>query len=149
MGHGDHNCVYLLPTYKTVLKREKVTSKDIKIWTEDSVQCLQECFECTNWNMFVDACDGDLDELADVTCSYAAFCRDMIITSKKVKMYPNNKPWVTKSVKSSIQAKKLAFKQGTALEIQSATKDMTIEILRAKQNYKEKLENNMAANKLG
>ena len=59
--------------------------------------------------MFVDACGGDLDELADVTCSSAAFCRDMIIPCKKVKIYPNNRPWVTKSVKASIQAKKLAF----------------------------------------
>lgn len=44
LGHGDHSCVHLLPTNKTVLKREKVTIRDTKIWTEDSVQCLQECF---------------------------------------------------------------------------------------------------------
>lgn len=58
---------------------------------EESVRCLQECSDCTNWNMFVKACGGDLDELADVTCSYSAFCRDMIIPCKRVKIYPNNK----------------------------------------------------------
>ena len=149
MGCGDHNCVYLLPTYKTVLKREKATFKEIKTWTEDSIVRLQGCFECTDWNVFVDACGDDLDELTDVTCSYAAFCRDMIIPSKKVKIYPNNRPWVNKSVKSSIQAKKNAFKQGSIYDIQSATKNMKIEILKAKKNYKEKLEHNMATNKLG
>ncbi len=65
------------------------------------------------------------------------------------KIYPNNKPWVTKSVKSSIQAKKLAFKHGAAPELHTATKELKIEILRAKQNYKLKLENKMATNNLG
>lgn len=52
-----------------------------------------------------------MDALADVTCLYVAFCRDMIIPCKQVRIYPNNKPWVTKSVKSSIQNKRLVFKQ--------------------------------------
>jgi hypothetical protein len=34
LGHGDHNCVYLIPTYRTVLKREKVYTRDIQNWTE-------------------------------------------------------------------------------------------------------------------
>ena len=74
--------------------------------------------------MFIEASGGDLDELANVTCSYATFCRDMIIPSKRIKMYSNNKPWVTKSVKSSIQTKKRAFKHGTASELYEATKDV-------------------------
>lgn len=101
LGRGDHSCVLLLSTYRTVLKREKVTTKDIKIWTEDSVQCLQKCFESTNWNIFADACDGDLNKLADVTCSYAAFCKH-ITPCKSVKIYLNNRSWLTKSIKSSI-----------------------------------------------
>lgn len=137
-----------MPTYKTVLKREKVSVKDIKNWTEESVQCLQACFDCTNWDMFIEACGGDL-ELADVTCSYAAFYRNMIIPYKRVKNYSNNKPWATKSVKSSIQAKKLAFKLGTASELYTTTKYMKIQILKAKQDYKITLENKMAANNLG
>lgn len=91
LGSADHNCVFLLPTYRTVLRREKVQTKDVKVWTEDSVLCLQECYNCTDWNMFRESCDDDLDELTDVTCSYVSFCRDMIIPSKTVKIYPNNK----------------------------------------------------------
>ena len=91
-----------------VLKREKAQTKDIKDWTEESVLCLQECYDCTDWDMFKQSCGDYLDKLVDVTCSYAAFCRDMIIPCKPVKIYPNNKPWVTKSVKSSIQKKKQA-----------------------------------------
>lgn len=70
--------------------------------------------------MFIEAYGDSTDELYDVTCSYAAFFRDMIIPCKQVKIYTNNKPWVNKSVKSSIQAKKLAFKHGAASELQLA-----------------------------
>lgn len=56
MGCVVNNCVYLLPIYKTVLKREMITLKEIKTWTEDSVLCLQGCYECTDWDVFIDAC---------------------------------------------------------------------------------------------
>lgn len=151
LGSADHNCVFLLPTYRTVLRREKVQTKDVKVWTEDSVLCLQECYNCTDWNMFRESCDDDLDELTDVTCSYVSFCRDMIIPSKTVKIYPNNKPWVTKSVKSSIEYKRRVFKldEFTDLHKQAATRGLKVEILKAKKNYKVRLESQMADNKLG
>lgn len=90
-----------------------------------------------------------MDELTDVVCSYAVFCRDMLIPCKRVKIYPNNKPWVTKSVKSSIRKKTLAFQQGEASGVHTATKELKAEILKAKQNYKDTLENKMASNSLG
>ncbi len=99
--------------------------------------------------MFIKSCGDDLDHLVDVTCSYVAFCRDMIIPCKRVKVYPNNKPWVTKSVKSSIQENKLVFKQGVPSDLHIATKELKIEIQKAKQTYKSELENKMAANNLG
>lgn len=82
LGAAEHNCMHLLPIYKTVLKREKAKTKDIKNWTEESVLCLQECYDCTDWDMFKQSCGDDLDKLVDVTCSNAAFCRDIIIPCK-------------------------------------------------------------------
>lgn len=72
LGSADHNCVLLLPTYKSVLKREKIQTKEVKIWSEESIACLQGCFECTDWEMFKDSCK-DIDELTDVVCSYFTF----------------------------------------------------------------------------
>ena len=46
----------------------------------------------------LNTCD-DLHQLTDVCCSYAVFCKDMIIPRKTVNIYPNNKPWVTRAVK--------------------------------------------------
>lgn len=95
--------MHLLPTYKTVLKRHKAQVRVIKDWTDESILCLQDCFDCTDWEMFKKSCGDDLNEWTDVTCSYIAFCRDMIVPCKQVKIYPNNKPWITKTVKDSLQ----------------------------------------------
>lgn len=149
LGSADHNCVYLLPSYKTVLKRENTRTRDVKVWSEDSILSFQECFSCTDWNIFVHSCGDDLDELVDVTCSYMAFCRDMIIPCKRVKIYPNNKPWVSVSVKACIQRKAMAFKNGSASDLHSATKELKMEIIKSKHKYKLDLESKMAANNLG
>lgn len=85
-GSADHNCVHLLPTYNTALKREKVQIKEVKVWSDESELCLQECFNCTDWDMFKQS-TGDLDEVTDVICSYVTFCRDIIVSSKRVKKF--------------------------------------------------------------
>ena len=65
--------MYLLPTYQTVLKRQKAQTREMKYWTDESVLRLQDCFDCTDWEMFKQSCGDDLNELTDVTCSYIAF----------------------------------------------------------------------------
>ena len=90
--------MHLLPTYQTVLKRQKAQIREIKDWTDESVLCLQDCLHCTDWEMLKQSCGDDLNELTDVTCSYVAFCRDMIVPRKRVRIYPNNKPWITKRI---------------------------------------------------
>ena len=143
LGSADHNCVHLLPIYKTALKKERVQTRDVKVWTEDSTLCLQECFDCTDWDTFKNTCD-DLDELTDVCCSYAVFCKDMIIPSKTVKMYPNNKPWVTSAVKGGLVKKRLAFQQGSLADQHAASRELKTEISKAKNAYKSKMEDKAA-----
>lgn len=75
--------------------------------------------------MFKQPCGKDFDSLMDIKCSYIAFYRDMIIPGKEVRMYGNNKPWVTKSVKSSIQRSKLAFEEATASNLTISTLTLT------------------------
>lgn len=140
--------MYLLPKYKTLLEREKVQTKEVKIWSEDSELTLQACFDCTDWDMFKQSC-GDLDELADVVCSYTTFCRDMIVATKTVKVYPNNRPWVNNSIRSCLYKKRLALCTGTAADLHLATKELKAEIGKAKQKYKSDLENKLANNNLG
>ena len=103
IGDANHNTVHLVPIYKCVLKRAKCVKRQVKVWTEDSVARLQDCFDSTNWDVFWDSCDS-LDELTDVVTSYVSFCVDTVM--KKSKVFPNNKPWVSKHLKKVLNKKK-------------------------------------------
>ena len=72
------------------------------------MESLRGCFDCTDWDVLYDDC-ADLDSNVDVCSGYISFCVDNIVPTKTVKIYPNNKPWVTKDVKSLLNRKKAAL----------------------------------------
>ena len=52
-----------------------------------------------------------IDQATDVITSYIRFCEDNIVSKKSIKIFPNNKPWVTKRIKNILNEKKLLFSQ--------------------------------------
>lgn len=112
LGSSDHNIVHLLPTYKSVLQRER----RVDIWSDESSLALQGCFDCADWSVFQDSSD-DIHELTDALCSYIQFCKDTVIPSMKVKVYPNNKPRVSSELKNVISQRNAAFNCGNVLKV--------------------------------
>lgn len=141
LGASYHNSIFLLPTYSPCFTRQEREEKTIKIWTEDSISSLQACFDCTDWQGFFDACGDNIDELTETVSSYVTFCIDSVIPSKQVVIFPNNKPWVTKVLKSAINKKKNIFFTGNPQEKKAVAKEVKAEIAKAKAKYKEKIEN--------
>ena len=45
----------------------------------------------------------------NIVSAYVKYCVDEVIPSKNVLIYPNNKPWVSKELKSVINKKKKCF----------------------------------------
>lgn len=62
LGLSDHNVVYLVPVYKTVLKRTKPERRLVPVWSDEAAQELLDCYSCTDWDLFKEAC-SNLDEL--------------------------------------------------------------------------------------
>jgi len=59
--------------------------------------------------MLLDSCDN-IHDATDVRSDYITVCEDMIIPKKTVKVYPNNKPWVSsKSLKKKTLNEKITF----------------------------------------
>ena len=87
---------------------------------------LRGCFECTLWNVLTD--DSDLDNNVEVVSDYINFCEDMIIPKKEVKCYPNNKPWVTKGLKETINKKKSALAKKDKLALKTVGNELKIQI---------------------
>lgn len=138
-GASYHDSVYLMPVYKPVFRRLEREERTVKIWSEASISSLQACFECTDWQSFYDGCD-DMNELTDTVSSYITFCVDSVIPSKKVVIFPNNKPWVTKELKSVINKKKRIFYSGNPLEKKAVSREVKVEIRKAKMKYRNKIE---------
>ena len=111
LGSSDHNIVQLLPAYKQLLKTGTVEEKTVTLWNDEGIEQLRGCFECTNWDCFYDSCSS-LSELTDTVTEYMNFCMNMILPKKIVKIYPNEKPWMTKEVRLLLKAKKQAFQSG-------------------------------------
>lgn len=148
LGSADHNCVHLIPANRTCLQRGKVDTRQVKVWSEEATLALQGCLDCTLWEEFVKS-SRDIDELTEVVSSWVAYCEDTIIPNKVVKIYPNNKPWVSKQLKDLLKKKKLVFRQNNLQELHSIQKEIKREIKRAKWDYKLKVEYKLSNNLLG
>ncbi len=121
LGKSDHNVIHLLPKYKAVVKRTKPVTKEIRVWPNKSKEQLRDCFIDTNWDIFFESCQ-DLDELTDTITSYIKFCEDYVLETKTMKIFPNNKSWVSKQLKTCLNERKVAFCSGN-LELMQEKKE--------------------------
>lgn len=81
LGGADHNCVQLIPSYRTALRRGKTLIKHVKNWTEEAILSLKGCFDCTDWGMFKESCTN-INDLTDVVSCYVSYCVDNVIPDK-------------------------------------------------------------------
>ena len=132
IGDADHNTVRLVPIYRCLLKRAKCVRRHVKVWNEDSIARLQDCFDCTNWDVFRDSCDS-LGELTDVVTSHVYFCVDTVIPVQKRKVYQKNKPWVSKQLKKVLNEKKRAYFQADLSERREVQRTIRSEIRKARE----------------
>jgi hypothetical protein len=144
LGTSDHNSIQLVPAYKQKIKSTKPVTKCVKSWTEDAVLELQGCFDCTNWDIF-ETTSTNLEEMTDVVTDYINFCVDNIVPDKTIKIFPNNKPWVTKELKSVLVQKKRAFCSGNKTKVKSIQRDIKRLTRKCKLEYKEKIEERFRA----
>ena len=66
------------------------------------------------------------------------FCEDCVVPRKTVKIYANNKPWVTKKIKRILNMKKRAFLKQDEDEMKRVQRELKAEIWRGKEEYKGK-----------
>lgn len=121
------------------MKREKPIVKTIMVWDRESEDKLRNCFETTDWDMFFDLC-RDPHELTDRITSYIQFSEKSIINTKEVRVFPNNKPWLTKDMKRCLNDKKMAFLRGDTEGVKNKRKELRAKIQMAKMDFKYKVE---------
>ena len=139
IGQSDHQAIHLVPSYLPVIKSNPVVKKSVKIWSKESTDELKACFECTNLEEFIDS-SSSVEEATTVISDYIVFCEEMIIPKKDIKVYPNNKPYISKSIKDSLLEKKVALKTGDRVEKKRVLQKVRSEIREEKEKYKKRVE---------
>lgn len=84
--------------------------------------------------MFKESCSY-IDELTDVVSSWISYCESHVIPDKTVKVYPNSKPWVSKSLKSLLQEKKRAFMEGNSTQLHEVKLGQGITSIKTKSGH--------------
>ena len=127
------------------MKRSTPINTVSREWNTDTAERLQSCLDCTDWSVFMDSADS-LDEAADTITAYIRFCVDSLIPSKKVKIYPNNKPWVSSELKQLLQDKRKAFIDVNNSSVKELQTKINRQITKFKHEYKCKLERDFQQN---
>ena len=110
LGRADHNVIHLLPKFCQLLKRVKPRLVTVRCWTDDAVESLRGCFDCTDWDLLSDPL-APLDTRIDVVTDYMKFCLDNVIPHAVRKVYSNSKPWFTSYIHSLLKEKCHAFRE--------------------------------------
>ena len=139
LGRADHNVIQLLPKYRQLLKRVKPRLLTVRRWTDDAVESLRGCFDCTDWDLLSDPSDP-LDTRVDVITDYMKFCLDNVIPHTVKKVYPNSKPWFTSHIHLLLKEKRQVFREKNLSKLDELNRVIRSEMRKSKLAYKEKVE---------
>ncbi|KAI3361548.1 hypothetical protein L3Q82_013696, partial [Scortum barcoo] len=109
------------------------TTRTVQVWTEEASSALQDCFECTDWEVFKEG--TDLDGYTSSVLSYLKFCTDAVLPTKTIKVFPNQKPWLNSTVKPLLKACDSAYRSGDKLAYSIARKELKKGIKLAKSSH--------------
>ena len=85
-------------------------TRSIKKWSEEADALLQDCFASTDWNMFRDSSDGNEEYITSVI-GFINKCINDVVPKVTISTYPNQKPWITGSIRTELKARDAAFKE--------------------------------------
>ena len=107
---SDHNAILLIPAYNQKLKQEVPVTWSITKWSDEAGAKLQDCFACTDWNIFQNSSNG-IEEYTTSVTALINKCIDDVVPTVTVCTYPNQKPWITGNIHTELKDRAAAFKE--------------------------------------
>ncbi|KAK0148991.1 RNA-directed DNA polymerase from mobile element jockey [Merluccius polli] len=144
LGKSDHNLIHLQPLYKPKVQRLPFATRTFRKWTPGADEALRDCFESTDWSVLQSG--EDLEEDTHCITDYLNFCMDVVVPTRTVRCFPNNKPWITSNVKSLLNRKKMAFREGNQAELRRVQGELKVRLKEAKEDYRKKVEQKLQEN---
>lgn len=117
----------------------------MRAWPAGAMEALQDCFECTVWDMFRSTITIDqhinVEEYAESVSAYIEKCVDDVTVIKNITTHANEKPWMAKEVQDMLKAQKSAFKMGDMVELRTARANLNWAKGMAKRAHGQKTQN--------
>ena len=87
---------------------------------------------------------ADLEEYTSAVLAYLHFCTETVMTTKTIKVFPNQKPWLDRNMRLLLGD--AAFRSGDKPAYKSARRDLKKGIREAKRRYKQRIESHFENN---
>ena len=124
LGSSDYLSVMLIPAYRPLLTRVKPTVRQVRVWPEGAIEALQDCFECTDWDMFKAAATDNqltnLEEYAASVSTYIQNCTENFCVTKYISSRTNEKPRMMQEIREKLKAQNTAFKSNDEAALRTA-----------------------------
>lgn len=142
-GKADHDAIFLLPKYKQRLHREPPVSREVRRWSGQSEATLQDALSDVDWDMFRES-SCDVDEFTEVVTCFLGKLLEDTIPMVTVKVFPNQKPWVDKTIRAALNARTAAYNEGLTTGDMSPYKAAAYKLRKAvkaaKRRHRDKVE---------
>lgn len=137
LGQSDHVSLFLTPAYRPIVNTVKPTVRHIQVWPEGASEQLRDCFSNTEWALFE---DNNINTYTSTVLFYIKCCVENVTNTTRIRVFPNNKPWMTRDVQLLLKERNLAFRTGDK-ELYSASRSKLKRGIRdAKVAYKQRIE---------
>ncbi|KAK0148357.1 NLR family CARD domain-containing protein 3 [Merluccius polli] len=143
LGQSDHLSLLLSPAYTPLSRSTRPTTKTIRTWPENALPRLQDCFTVTDWVLFE---HHELETFTSTVLDYIKFCIGNVTVDKNIRVFPNQKPWLTSQVRTLLKARDAAFRSGDEALYRTSRADLKRSIKKAKADHKRKIESHLSSN---
>ena len=106
------------------------------MWPEGASEQLRDCFSDTDWTIFE---EDNIDTYSASVLFYIKCCMEIITTTKQIRVFLNNKPWMTRGVRLLLKTRNTAFQSGDLQKYKAARANLKRGIKDAKAAYKQKI----------
>ncbi|KAK1802035.1 hypothetical protein P4O66_004367 [Electrophorus voltai] len=106
-GKSDHAAIFLIPKYKQTLKWEAPVQREVTHWTDQSMAALQDALDDTD--------RGSTDDVSEFTEAVVGFIGKLVdntIPRTTIKKFPNQKPWLDKTICEALNSCTAAYNMG-------------------------------------
>lgn len=91
--------------------------------------------------------------MVNCTMNDINFCMDTVVPGRSVRCFANKKPWMTSDIKSLLNQKMKAFKEGGGeaqeiVQIQKVCRYRRVQLRETKERYRRKIEQKMQTNNM-